>query len=294
MKRKVIGLWASVYLVTVCLMMALPVWAQDDAPEGVPLAGDWLEIVVESDASDCFGGGGESTSSDEEVEAEDVIVTFGVYDDGETMLGVRGLEDFLYTRSADGTYEGSFLAILSEGYEYHATLTVESPTEMSVVSETVIFDCTASATVRYERLEGDGGQLWTETAREVTNHSFFDECLDVTLISLPVWVRLPDFLVAVRFDEDNGLAYYNGAEYEGGGGSFTRVEDTSDDPYLPTVVTYTLEVVGDDALVHSMASIAYEREDCQIAYTGTLVPFDGDIEALTTTIEETLAAEETP
>lgn len=283
MKRNVIGLW-----MLVCLVMTMPTWAQDD----VPLAGDWREVVVESDSSDCFGGGGESST--EGVEAEEVIVTFGVYNDGETMLGVRGLEDFLYTRNADGTYTGSFLVILSEGYEYHATLTVVSPTEMTVEAETIIFDCTATATVRYERLEGEGSQLWTETTREVTNHSFFDECLDVTIISLPVWVRLPDFIVAVRFDEDNGLAYYNGDEYEGGGGSFTRIEDTSDDEYLPTVITYTLEVMDEESLVHSMSSIMYEREDCQIAYTGTLAPFDGDMEGLTEYITDTIEATEEP
>jgi hypothetical protein len=289
MKRNTIGFWVIVFLV-----MAMPTWAQDD----LPLAGDWREIYVESDSSDCFGGGGDDTTSDdsaEEVEVPEVIVTFGVYNDGETLLGVRGLEDFLYVRSADGTYEGSFLVILSEGYEYHATLTVVSPTEMLVEAETVIFDCTTTATVRYERLEGDGSQLWTETSREVLDASFFGDCLGRTIISLPVWVRLPDFIVAVKFDEANGLAYYNGDEYEGGGGSFTRIEDTSDDPYLPTVVTYTLEAAGDDALVHSMSSIMYEREDCQIAYTGTLIPFDGDLDALNIYIEDTLeATEEAP
>lgn len=278
MKRNVIGLWMIVLLV-----MALPTWAQDD----VPLAGDWREIVVESDSSDCFGGGESST---EAVEAEEVIVTFGVYDDGATLIGARGLEDFLYVRNADGTYEGSFLVILSAGYEYHATLTVVSPTEMSVVAETVIFDCTATATVRYERLEGDGSQLWTETTREVLDASFFGECLGRTVTLLPEWVRLPDFIVAIRFDEDNGTAYYNGDEYEGSADGFTRVEDSSDNPYLPTVATYTLEVVDDDALVHALSSIMYAREDCQIAYTGTLAPFDGDLEALNTYIDDTLEA----
>jgi hypothetical protein len=284
MKLKITGLCAAILLALV-----LPVSAQDD----LPLAGHWREIAVESDGSDCFGA--ESTTDETSTEeAEDIIVTFGVYDDGDTLVGVRGLEDFLFTRSDDGTYEGSFLAILSDGYEYHSTLTVESPTEMTSVSETIVFECTITSTVRYERLEGDGSQLWTETAREVLNTSLLGECLGRTLITPPVWVTMPDFMVAVRVDEAAGTAYFNGDEYVGSGGSFARVEDTSDDPYLPTVETYTLEIISDEALTHSLASISYEREDCQIAYSGTFVPFDGDFEALNTFITETLEAIEAP
>ncbi len=195
--------------ITIFIVLLFPfvTSAQDDDPT-LPTEGSWLISDYNAEV-DCFGMEWTETLADLAEDAELSFTLVGL-NDGEMLIRATGTEDFLYTQTTAGEYEGQFLDPIDEGFQYTSTLSISSPDEMVETAELVIDgECTYNITSTYVADPDSTGGLWTESEREFTEVTMMQNCFDLMGPSLGTGFADNDFVFPMHFDED-GLSLHIG------------------------------------------------------------------------------------
>ena len=198
-------------------------------------------------------------------------------DDGATLIEVTRGEDLLYTQLADNSYSVVPLFPTAD-YQYIGTLAILDADTRELNATTTTGTFSFDSHLKFERTDLDY-TVWMETERTVSEYSMFQECMGRTDVTPPAAWTTPDPLVPIRVDDEAGTLYIGSDAYTGGGGSYQRVTDAAFGQFQQ-VITETVTMTADNAITFEFHAIADERDDCEMIYEATLVPFDGDYAAL--------------
>lgn len=232
----------------------------DDAPETVTAA-LWERVNLEAEP---------------DAEAVPVYVVFLASDDATTLLEVAYGADVLWTRQGDGTYSGTSL-VPTDAYEFTATLEVVDADTMQAMSLLNYGNFASELHLEFRRSDFEA-EVWVEARRDLTEYTLFGPCLGLESTSPPGAYANPDPIVAVWLDEDAGELVIGENVYLGGGGTFSR-ETLGTFGTFEQVTTETV-LVSEGQLDLDFYSVAGERDDCELRFTSTYIPYDGDMAAL--------------
>lgn len=257
-------------LLIVCLAgmaLGLPAGAaaQDDPPL-VPLQGTWTYTALNRDA-DCGYLSGTSTledyAGDPAFNAEFSLYVFG---DGTHLLLVFPGDDYHYTETAPGLYEGTLVSV-DEDATYTATMTVvDDATVLVSAVYTLGDDCVFTFEYGYILVDETPAELWHETARTLTNTSM-GECLARTGIA-DSWIE-NDLFVPIVFPDDLSGLRIGTTHYSVTDAGFQHVtEETVADSVH--VFDTTLAPLDDDTFQVDFLYQVDGRDDCAIAYHSEL------------------------
>lgn len=253
--------------VMICLLVALTatiiVHAQPDPTPTTSVieSSGWLMIDLDEPASPD--------------ETENIVVFLNL-DDGDTLVEVARGVDMIYQRGDDGSYSGAPL-IPTDIFTYEITLELIDDAARQVASSVSDGSYTYESNLRYERLDVSY-TVWTEVERNIIEFTMIGECLGlVDAVPGSAWTRL-DLLTPIRIDEEAGILYMGGEAYSGGDGVYELVEEGPFGQFMQ--VTTRTVTVAEDSIAYRHHSIADERDDCEMIYESSFVPFDGDAESL--------------
>lgn len=265
MKRFVIPV---LLLVSYVLVAGAQDATEEATPEATLMAADSLELVASAWEVSTL----EEAATDEP--PQDVI--FLELDDGETLIEVTDGPDIVYTRTDDTTYAGSLL-VPTDSYGFEATLTLIDDDTREITSATETSYSTYESNFRYVRTDREYG-VWVEGERTLEEYSLFAECLGRTDVSPPdAWVT-PDPILPIALQDDEAVLLLGDTELSGTGGTYIY-EEAGTFGQFPAVTTQTA-TVADNVITFDYYRIADERDDCELRYTTTYYPFNGDYELL--------------
>lgn len=260
-------------LITLILLAVIgllpPAAAQDDTPP-VPLTGTWTYTELVREAN-CGYVSGTTTLADQEGN-EDFESEFSLYvlGDGQRLLLVFSGDDFLYTMTDPGVYEGTLVkANPDETYEATLSVTDEDTLRVSAVYSLGL-DCTFTYQNAYALVDETPAQLWSESARTLTNASLA-ACLGQASVA-ETWLDNDPLVPVVFLDESPGTP----DETDGPSG------DTSDEPDTTsgTPDEWSGLHIGTDRYTLSGAGFEHVRAetvaDSTHVFTTRLIPVDED------------------
>ena len=242
--------------------------AQDST---TPRPGTWTYTEFNNTYT-CFGETTLNTLDDMD-ERFQVEFTLLVEDGGDTLIFVFDGADIIYTRTSDTTYEGAVLDPLPIP-EFSATLTVAHAELMDAIEQqSYSEDCVSNYANAYVFVSEESPQIWTETTRDFSDLSFFNECLGRTGITEApdAWV-LNDVLVPLSIAED-GSIIIGTRVFAADEGTFVYEDVLSAAGTSSRTVT-TLTPVSEWVYDVDVLFRLDEREDCQVVYTSQLVSTD--------------------
>ncbi|RMF77211.1 MAG: hypothetical protein D6737_18445 [Chloroflexi bacterium] len=253
--RKIIGIALLLTLSVTGIVMA-----QDDDETAFTASG-WLWTDLDDDASD---------------EGAETFVVFLSPDDGATLIEVARGADVVYTLSDDGLYSGATL--VPAAVDFAATLEVIDEDTRQVMSVTRTGALTFETNLQYDRSDVAFG-VWVEGERDLMEYTMFAECLGREDGSPPSAFATPDPILPIAIDDEAGTLTIGGdLVLSGGGGVYERVDEAPFGQFTQ-VITQTA-TVSDDSIAFTYHAIADGRDDCEVRYETTFVPFDADYEAL--------------
>ncbi|MCI0711408.1 MAG: hypothetical protein L0154_14740 [Chloroflexi bacterium] len=259
MRRILIG------VIALCLLVVPAVVAQDDEPPAFETS-TWQVIFLDENGDP------------EPVEDEDAlpeIVVFITLDDGETLIEVWSGVDVIYTLGDDGLYSGA--TIIEESYTFAATLEILDENTMHAESMSLYGTQEFSSSLLYERLEDVEATVYTESERDIIEYTQFAECLGRVGVEVGRAWTLPELLVPVQVGEDSII--FAGKEFVDVGGAYEIVW-TQEFGQFENEITETFTPLDEDTLAYRYHATAGGRDDCEMIYESTFIPFDGDFEAL--------------
>lgn len=248
----------------ICVGVGVPMtsWAQED--DELPTYTAWQVTRLDED-------GNPEEGSDSEAPANTVAVL--ELDEGNTLLIVWAGPDILYELQEDGTYSGHEL-VDATTYEFSATLEVLDDDTMTSYSVTETERFTFETTIIYERTDAEL-MVYTELDRTVIEYTQFTDCLGASGEVGRAWIT-SDLLVPFQISEDSLI--WNEQVFTGGGGSYVS-ERTQPFASFENFITQTFTGTA-DGFDYEYHAIANERDDCEMIYESSYVPFDHDFEAL--------------
>jgi hypothetical protein len=261
-------------MVIVLAGSALPVTAQP-ANDTVPKSGTWTYTALNSTA-DCGYISGETTLEDKagdlEFEWEFPVV---VLEGGEQLVMAFAGDDFVFTRSAPGVYDGVMFNP-SENASYESVLVV---LDSETLSETATFrvgeDCVYTYENVYAWISEDMAELWSESERVFSNFTF-RSCLGLVGQDEPsgTWINNDEIVPMTWPDDPLGLMIGTNLYVVDDTGFHYRTEDTIAD----SVHVYDTVLVpeGDDVYDKQFLYQIDGRDDCAVAYTSALVRLTED------------------
>lgn len=203
------------------------------------------------------------------------VIVFLSLDDGETLIAVWSGPDVIYTLEDDGTYSGTTL--IDESYEFTAMIEVVDENTMEGKSVSVYGSREYMTSLLYERLEDVEAVIYTESERDIIEFTQFGECLGRTDATVGRAWSVPELLVPFQIGEDSLI--FARREFVDTGGSFESVQTTEFGTF-ENVITETFTPMADNSFEYRYHAIAGARDDCEMIYESTFMPFDGDIEPL--------------
>jgi hypothetical protein len=106
----------------------------------------------------------------------------------------------------------------------------------------------------------------------------FADCMGRTGVEPPGAFANPDPILPIRIDDEAGQLYIGDTVLTGGDGTYERTEEGEFGQFTQ-VITQTA-VVSEGNISFSYYAVADGRDDCELRYDTTFVPFDGDYDAL--------------
>ncbi len=268
----------SRFLLICCLCLVvvgvpMTTWAQDDDGKDLPTYTAWQVTRLDED-------GNPEEALDPEAPGNTIAVLN--LDEGDTLLIVWAGPDIIYELQDDGTYSGHEL-VDSPTYEFSGTLEIIDEDTMSSYSVTETERFTFETTIIYNRTDAEL-VVFTELDRTVIEYTQFTDCLGASGEVGRAWVT-PDLLVPFQIGESSLI--WNEQVFTGGGGSYMS-ERTQPFASFENIITQTFTgtVEGFDYEYHAIAN---ERDDCEMIYESSYVPFDQDFEALYSRADEQAA-----
>lgn len=247
-------------LLTAVLGVGIVSAQDDDTPQTVT-ASLWQRVNLDAEP---------------DADAVPVYVVFLASDDGTTLLEVAYGADVLWTLQDDGTYSGTTL-IPTDAYEFTASLEVVDADTMQAMSLLNYGNFASELHLEFRRTELEAA-VWVEDVRDLTEYTLFGTCLGLESTSPPGAYANPDPIVAVWLDEDAGELVIGENVYLGGGGTFTR--ETLGTFGTSEQVTTETVLVSEGQIDLDFYSVAGGRDDCELRFTSTYRPYDGDMAAL--------------
>ena len=210
-------------------------------------------------------------------------------EDGAVMIAAAMGADVLFIRDDDtGDYAGSQL--VPGGADFGSTLHITGPDTMEETATISYGAFDDHYLLSYTRVEGVTAQFWSEVERSFSDVGFFGPCLGRTDADPgPGWSN-PDPIIPVIFGDEGSLTI-DDLEFSGGGGSFVN-ESLREAGQSSIATTRTVTLVSDTEIEFTFEMVLDERDDCQVIYTSTWVPFDGDVDALVARAESLGTEEE--
>lgn len=233
----------------------------EDSREGL-MAKGWRVVIPEAEGA----------------ASEPRYVVFLTLNDGEMMLEVGGGADVIWIRSEDdeAIYSGSPLVTV-EGIDSEASLELIDEETRSVTSVTrtgVLSLESEVATIRTDIVF----EIWVEASRELTEYSMFGPCLGVELRDPPRTFSRRDLILPVAVDDVAGTLTVGRVILTGGDGAYERIEESPFGTFTQ-VITHTA-LLSEEMIALTYQAIANDRDDCEVTYEATYIPFDGDFDAL--------------
>ncbi|RMG80792.1 MAG: hypothetical protein D6712_17435 [Chloroflexi bacterium] len=243
----------------------------DDMDEGALSATAWL--LVAPDAPE---------------DAEALYVLFVPLDEGALLLEVAAGEDVLYSWDEElEAYHGAPF-IPDDAYDFESTLVALDDDTYESTSVTKAGALTFERVVTFERTELEY-ELWTEVERDLTEYTMFGECLGAAATTPPKAWATPDPILPVRIDDEEGVLYLGNTVLGGGAGEYILEEEAEFGTGLQQITQ--VATVTEDAITLEYYAVVDGRDDCELRFTATYAPFDGDFEALFERVSEMAEAE---
>ena len=245
--------------------------AQDDDDTGMPTYTAWQVTRLDE-------AGNPEEPLDPDAPANKVAIL--ELDEGNTLLFVWAGPDIIYALQNDGTYSGSLL-VPSPTYTFTATLEMVDEDTMTSYSVTDTGRFTSETTIVYERTEVEI-VIFTELDRTIVEYSQYAECLGRVGDVGRAWTT-SDLLVPFQIGEDTLI--WSQEVFTGDGATFIN-EKTQPLGAFENIITQTF-IGNAEGFDFSYYAIADGRDDCEMIYESSYVPFDEDF----TTLFERAAAE---
>jgi hypothetical protein len=214
-------------------------------------------------------------------------VLFITLDEGATLVAVWVGGDVIYTLDEKtGLYTGRVL--IPGDFQFVGTLEVlDQDTMQSIYIQTFDNQPPEALYLQYKRIENENYTLYVELDRTVEEYSLFKECFGITMYAdkPPSGISTPDLLVPLEIDTEANILVLGTREFLPKEDVY-QYTDISSFGSEESVTTETLLPQEDASFAYLYHYISGNRDNCEVTYSSTFIPFDGNFEALFARAEE--------
>jgi hypothetical protein len=136
--------------------------------------------------------------------------------------------------------------------------------------------------LQYKRIENENYTLYMELDRTVEEYSLFKECFGITMYAdkPPSDISTPDLLVPLEIDTEANILVLGTREFLPKEDIYQYTDISPFGPDENMTTTETLLPQDDASFTYIYHIIGGNRDNCEVTYSSTFTPFDGNFEAL--------------